>query len=360
MRCGVCHHVRQPVPPTVQPEVPLMRPISSRPHPLVSFAGALALVSIAGAAGAQGVGRSGHVLVANQQSANASLIDLATDSMRFIDVGVGPHEAVIAPSGRVGVVTIYGTQTPGNELAVIDIKSGTLRRKISLGQYTRPHGAMFMPGDESRVIVTSEATQNIVLVNLESGTVEAAIPTNAQGSHMVGVTRDGSRAWTSDVGTGAVSEMDLTNRSFVRVIPTGPRTEGIAVAPDGSAVWAGSNTNGTVAVIDPKSGSIVTTLSGFSLPYRLAISADGRTAIICDPQGNAIHIADVATRKVVWKLAALGSPRGVTIAPDGKTAFVTLADDPAVGVIDLVEKKLVRKIGVGASPDGVGFGPPAA
>ena len=114
----------------------------------------------------------GHVLVANQQSANASLIDLATDSMRFIDVGLGPHEAVIAPSGQVGVVTIYGTQTPGNELAVIDIKAGVLKRKISLGQYTRPHGAMFMPGDESRVVVTSEATQNIVVVNLESGTVE--------------------------------------------------------------------------------------------------------------------------------------------------------------------------------------------
>jgi DNA-binding beta-propeller fold protein YncE len=303
--------------------------------------------------------RRGHVLVANQQSANASLIDLATDSMRFIDVGTGPHEAVIAPSGRVGVVTIYGAQTPGNELAIIDIRAGTLTRKISLGQYTRPHGAMFLPGDESRVVVTSEATQNIVLVNVESGAVEGAIPTNAQGSHMVALTRDGARAWTSDVGTGAVSEMDLARKAFVRVIPTGPRTEGIAVAPDGSTVWAGSNTNGTVSVIETKRGTIEETLTGFSLPYRLAISADGKTAIICDPQGNAIHVADVATRKVVWRLDASGSPRGVTIAPDGKTAFVTLAADPAVGVIDLIERKLVRKIGVGASPDGVGYGPPA-
>ena len=303
--------------------------------------------------------RRGRVLVANQQSANASLIDLSTDSMRFIDVGIGPHEAVIAPSGRVGVVTIYGQQPPGNELAIIDIKAGAVKRKISLGQYTRPHGAVFMPGDESRVVVTSETTQNIVVVNIESGTVEGAIPTGATGSHMVGLTRDGSRAFTSDVGTGAVSEMDLVKKALVRVIPVGPRAEGIAVAPDGSTVWAGSNTNGTVSVIDTKTGTIIETLSGFSLPYRLAISPDGRTAIICDPQGNAIHVADVALRKVVWKLDGLGSPRGVTIAPDGKTAFVTLADDPAVGVIDLVEKKLVRKIGVGASPDGVGFGPPA-
>lgn len=322
----------------------------------LSLGAAVALISFAPAGGAQS-SRSGFVLVANQQSANASLIDLSTDKMSFIDVGVGPHEAVIAPSGRVGVVTIYGTGTPGNELAIIDIKAGTVKRKISLGQYTRPHGAMFLPGDESRVVVTSEATQNIVLVNIESGAVEAAIPTGAQGSHMVGLTKDASRAWTSDVGTGAVSEMDLEAKALVRVIPIAPRVEGIAVSPDGSTVWAGSNVNGTVSVIDTKLGSIVKTLGGFGLPYRLAISADGKTAIICDPQGDAIHIADVATQAVIWKLDALGSPRGVSIAADGKTAFVTLAADQAVGVVDLVGRRLLRKIGVGASPDGVGYGP---
>jgi DNA-binding beta-propeller fold protein YncE len=182
---------------------------------------------------AQGA-RSGHVLVANQRSANASLIDLATDSMRFIDVGEGPHEAVIAPSGRIGVVTVYGAQTPGNELAIIDIKTGTLKRRISLGEYTRPHGAMFMPGDESRVVVTSEATQRIVLVNIESGTVEGTISTGAAGSHMVAITRDGSRAFTSDVGAGAVSEMDLAKKALVRVIPIAPRRSAASHYPIGS------------------------------------------------------------------------------------------------------------------------------
>ena len=301
--------------------------------------------------------RTGYVLVANQQAASASLIDLRTDSMKFIDVGTGPHEAQISPSGRTGVVTIYGTQTPGNQLAVIDIRSGTLTRTISLDQYTRPHGVLFMPGDETRVVVTSETTQNIVLVNLAEGKVEGAIGTGAAGSHMVGLTSDGKHAYTSDVGSGAVSQMDLGTKSLVRVIPVAPRVEGIAVTPDGSTVWAGSNTNGTVTVLDGKTGATLTTLSGFAMPYRLAISPDGKTAIVCDPNGNRIHIADVAQRKVMWTLDSLPGPRGVTIAPDGKTAFVTLAGDPSVGVVDLVARRLVRKIGVGASPDGVGYGP---
>ncbi len=303
------------------------------------------------------VAKSGYVLVANQQSANASLIDLRTDSMYFIDVGDGPHEAQISPSGRIGVVTVYGTQTPGNQLAVIDIATRRVVRTISLGQYTRPHGAVFMPGDESRVVVTSEATRLIVLVNIAEGRVENIIPTQATGSHMVGVTADGKRAFTANVGSGGVSEMDLAGNKHVRAIPVAPRVEGIAVVPNGKEVWAGSNANGTVSIIDVASGAIVHTLTGFSLPYRLAISADGRTAMICDPQANKVHVADVAQRKVIWSLEGLGSPRGVTIAPDGKTAFVTLNSDRTVAVVDLTTRAILRKVAVGASPDGVGFGP---
>ncbi|MGH7460737.1 MAG: hypothetical protein ACREMA_06875 [Longimicrobiales bacterium] len=301
--------------------------------------------------------REGYVLVANQQAANASLIDLRTDNMRLIDVGTGPHEAIISPSGAIGVVTVYGTQVPGNELAIIDIKTGTVTRKISLGEYTRPHGAMFLPGDETRVVVTSEATRNIVLVNIAEGKVEGAIPTGAALSHKVGVTKDGTRAFTSNMGAGGISEMDLKAKTLVRTIPVAPRVEGVAVTPDGSMVWAGSNTNGTVSIIETKTGTVATTLTGFTLPYRIAISADGRIAIVCDPQGSKIHVADVAQRKVIWTLDGLEAPRGVSIAPDGKTAFVTLAGIPAVGIVDLTTRTMLRKIGVGASPDGVGFGP---
>jgi YVTN family beta-propeller protein len=303
--------------------------------------------------------RRGFVLVANQQSASASLIDLASDTARVISVGDGPHEAVIAPSGRSAIVTVYGIAgAPGNQLAVVDPAKGAVAKTISLGEYTRPHGAMFLPGYENRVVVTSEATQNLLVVNLAAGKVEHAIPTTAAGSHMVALTADGKRAFTSNVGGGSVSEFDLSTHSLVRVIQVAPRVEGIAVTPDGSAVWAGSNTDGTVSIIDTKTGRVAQTLTGFKLPYRLAMSQDGRTAIICDPEGDKLHIADVAQRKIAWTLDGIGSPRGVNIAPDGRTAFVTLAADETMGVVDLQTRKLTRRVKVEKSPDGVWYGPP--
>jgi len=50
---------------------------------------------------------------------------------------------------------------------------------------------------QPRVAVTSETTQNVVVVNLTSGTVEQAIATGAAGSHMIGVTADVTRSEVS-------------------------------------------------------------------------------------------------------------------------------------------------------------------
>jgi len=302
---------------------------------------------------------TGTLLVANQQSASATIIDVATQAATTLDVGAGPHETIISPDGRWGVVTIYGVAgVPGNRLAVIDLAERKVARTIDLGDYTRPHGASFLPGSSSRIVVTSETTQNVVLVDIAQGRTLASIPTKHPGSHMLGVTADGKHAFTSDISWGGVSEIDLERQAFARDLQVSAQTEGVAVAPDGSTVWLGANQAGTVSIIDTKTWTVAATLSGLGMPYRIGISPDGSTAVICDPKDDKIHIADVHKRAVVGEVASLGSPRGVKIAPDNRTAFVTLGAENAVAAIDLVDRKVLWKAPVGSSPDGVWYGPP--
>jgi DNA-binding beta-propeller fold protein YncE len=300
------------------------------------------------------------VLVANQASRSATLIDVAGGTSTNIIVGDGPHEAAILPGGQLGVVTVYGVAgAPGNQLAIIDLKSGSVARTINLGEYTRPHGVVPVPGKPNHVAVTSESTRNLVIVDVVTGTVERAIGTNAAGSHMAALPTQGSgagtRAYTANIPDGSLSELDLASGTLLRVVPVSTMTEGIAVTPDGQQVWMGSNDKGTVSVVGTAAGSTTSTISGFQFPYRIGISADGRTAVVVDPPSDAVHVVDVASKRITGRINGLASPRGVSIAADGRTAMVTSAGSASVIHVDLVAFKELRRFPVGTAPDGVAY-----
>lgn len=295
-----------------------------------------------------------EVVVANQGSQSASVLNADGNTMRHVVVGAGPHEAAVSPDGRTAVVTIYGTQIPGNQLAVIDLVGDNVVRTIDLGSYTRPHGVVFLAGTSSRVAVTSETTQNVVLVNVVNGSIEGAVPTQARASHMVAVAADGVRAFTANVIDHNVSELNLSNRTFVRSFAVPAQPEGIAVTPDGREVWVGSNATGAVTVIATQTGNVAHTFTGIVFPYRLTASPDGRLVAIVDGQGNKLHIADVAEHRLIGAVDLLG-PRGVQFSPDSKTAYVTQGGG-SVAVIDIATLRVTRSIAVQVSPDGVGVG----
>ena len=300
--------------------------------------------------------RTGVLLVANQQSADASIIDLVSGVETRLAVGQGPHETAISPDGLLGVVTVYGAQVPGNTLAIIDMRERKIVRTIDLGTFRRPHDVAFLPGSSSRVAVTSEVARRIVEVDVTTGTVTGQVETGAAGSHMLALAADGRTLFSANLGSGNISQLELGERAFVRHITVGPRPEGIAITPDGREVWVGSNEAGTVSVVDTKSGSIVATIPGLGVPYRITMSPDGKWAAVPDPEGNRVHVLDVTTRQLAGEIAVGGSPRGVDIAPDNRTAFVTLGPEGAVVTVDLQTRMVSGRHAVGTAPDGVGWG----
>jgi DNA-binding beta-propeller fold protein YncE len=295
-----------------------------------------------------------------------------------VPVGNGPHEVAVSPDGRWAVVSIYGDRAaPGHSLAVIDLAATTpfVSRVIELGEYTRPHGVAFALGG-GKLVVTSEATQRLVLVDFASGRVDTTLATNARGSHMVAVRRDGRRAWTANIQDGSVTEFDLDVRRTGRTFPAASMDEGIAVTPGGSQVWVGSNDQHIVTVIDAASTNKLATLEGFGFPYRIGISRSGRVAVVNDPVSNRIWVYEVATRKRLAEVdlskvdgikspAAAGGqpgqegagPEGVTFDPIADFAYVTLHGTNQVVALDLTQLKVTGFGPVGAGPDGIAYSP---
>ena len=339
---------------------------------LVAAACSHGVQSTAGAkAASAGASPSGTVIVANMGDNTATLLDVATKRVvATLPTGNGAHEVAVSHDGRWAVVSNYGVRgAPGNTLTVIDVPAAVVARTLDLGEFRRPHGSAFLPGD-SLFVVTSEVSKAVVVVDFKQGTVVGSIPTNHPASHMLALTADARHIYTSNVADGTVSELDVPGRKFIREFNVAPAVEGITVAPAGDQVWVGSNQAKTVTVLDPRAGSPAGTLAGFGMPYRLAVTPDGRTVVITDPPNAVVRIVDRATRqdKATVKIPADGvqataefpgspSPEGIVLSRDGRTAFVALQGTSRVAIIDIASGSITGSMPTGAGPDGIAYSP---
>lgn len=299
---------------------------------------------------------SGTLVITNKTPATATIIDVASARvLATLPTQPGPHEVVMSRDGRVAIISDYGAQTGGNTLTVIDVPGRRVARTISLGEYRRPHGLVLLPGD-SLVVVTSETNKQLLVVRVASGDIVNAIPTLQNGSHMVAVTANGTRAWTGNIGSNTVTEIDLVQGLALRHIAVPAQPEAINVTPDGREVWVGSNATGLLSVVETGTGAVSTAADGFGWPYRVLYSPDNSLVLLPDLRKEALRFVDRATRKELGRLALPGmGPQGIVFSPDGKHAFLSLSTGARVAVIDIATRTIVREIAAGDTPDGVAF-----
>ena len=309
---------------------------------------ALLAATVAGAQSPAGV-----LIAGNKRANTASIVDLASGrSLAELPTPPGPHESAVSSDGRWGVITGYGTQQPGNTLLILDLATHTAARTIDLGEYRRPHGIAFLPGD-SLIAVTVEANQAVLVVHRERGVVRA-IRTGEQTTHQMAVRPDGAVGYTANIRSGTISEVNFATGA-ARSLAVAPEVEGIGVTPDGREVWVGSNTAGTISIVDVAAWKVVATLDQGERPYRVTISPDGKLAAAALTVRSRIRLIDVATRREIALMEAPDNaqPVGMTWSADGKRLYVACQGINAIAEFDIEMRRLVRTIAVGDGPDGV-------
>ena len=327
---------------------------------LAAFSGLIATHAAVQPAGQRAL--SGTVVVVNQQSDSVTLIDLKTmEAYRHVAVVGGPHEAAVSPDGRSVLVTNYNKQGVGQQktLSLLALPSGDTIRTIDLGDYRAPHDVRWV--DATRVVVTSEANQALLLVNVTSGAVERVFRTEAGVSHMLALSTDRTRLYCSNMRDGSVSAFDFQTGAKIKDVKTGAECEGVGVTPDGRWVWAGNRAADTISIIDTRSLEVVKQIKSPGFPYRVQFTPDGSRALIPHAQASSLVVGDVATQTIV-KSIPLGrtkvkdpSTAGVVPHPDNRHAFVTVRNDDSMLVLDLVSGETLARVEVQSSPDGVTY-----
>lgn len=304
---------------------------------------------------------TGVLLVLNKADDTAQFIAQPSgETAATLATGDGPHEAAVSPDGRWAVAANYEDRT-ANTLTVYDAQTMETSRTIDLGESRSPHGLAFV-GDSPVLAVTCEGSGQLVLVDVESGEVEARIATEARGSHMVAVTPDGARAFVANIPDGSVSAIDLHERKLLAVIPTGPGAEGIDITPDGREVWVTNRAADSVSVIDAESLRVIETVACAGFPIRCKATPDGERVLVSCATAGELAVFDRASREQTQRVSVLDKgegddlgPIGVLITPDGTHAFVANSSRREVVVIDLGTLGVIDRIETGNVPDGLAF-----
>jgi len=323
-----------------------------------------------------GLTNADTLVVLNKAEATASLIDLDSgDVVATLPTGNGPHEAATSPDGRLVVGCNYGNrENPGSSLTVIDVAAARVVKTIDLGEYRRPHGVQWL-AEGKRVAVTVEGNKALLVVDVAAATVERAIDTDQDVSHMVVLAPDGSRAFVANIGSGSMTVIDLIKGERIANVVTGEGAEGIDITPDGREVWVTNRAADSVSVIDAKTLAVVHSLESPTFPIRAKFTPDGGKVLVSHARSADIAVIDVETRKELRRISMQkGSvdnegklfgdqfgessiPIGVVMDPSGKRAWVALAGSDLIPELDLTTWQITRVLKAGREPDGMTYSP---
>jgi YVTN family beta-propeller protein len=213
----------------------------------------------------------GQLVVSNEETAEVSLVDVASGTVRArVPVGREPEGVTTQPDGKL----VYVTSEAEGKVTVIDPRAAKAVADIPVG--LRPRGIAFTP-DGARAFVTNESDATVTVIDARAKRAAGRISLATQGDGMpprpmgVALSPDGHRLYVTAGRAGSVAVIDSATSHVLRMIPdAGARPWGIAVGRDGTLYTANGPSN-DVSVIDPDRGRVLARIAVGRGPWGIAI-----------------------------------------------------------------------------------------
>jgi YVTN family beta-propeller protein len=297
-----------------------------------------------------------------------SIVDPVTlKILARVPVGEDPHEVVAAPDGKTAYVAIYGGGA-FHEINVIDLVNYKALPNIDTRPLYGPHDLVFING---KVWFTAEGSKAIGRYDPASGKLDWSMGTGQDRTHMIHVTADARKIYTTNMASGTVSILTDSliqpgpnappnaqpRRDWMQdVIPVSRGSEGFDVMPDGKTLWTAASSDGAIWVIDLVGKKVKTKIDAKAMgANRLKFTPDGKLAFISSLSTGDVFIYDTKTMKEVKKLSVGHGAAGILADPDGTRVFVACSPDHYVALIDTKTLEVTGRLDVGRVPDGLAW-----
>ena len=301
------------------------------------------------------------LLVVNQGDQSLSIVDPGSGKQvgKIKTHGIRGHEVIASPDGRLAYVPIYGDSgvgqpgSSGQTIEVIDLAMQKIVNTIDLGRPVRPHCAKFAP--DGFMYVTAELDNAVDIIDPQSQKRIASIATERPEAHMLAVTKDGKRAYTSNVGSGTVTVLDLVHRKPITVIAVADIAQRISLSADDRWVFTADQKKPRLAVIDTKSNTVSSWISLPSVGYGTAPTTDGRWLLVTMPSASQVAVVDLKQMKVVRTVPVGARPVEILLRPDQQIAYISCMGAGEVAVIDLHKWEVSQTIKTAPGADGLAW-----
>jgi DNA-binding beta-propeller fold protein YncE len=310
------------------------------------------------------------LLILSKTNHTLAIVDPASlKVLQRVPVGPDPHEVVASPDGRTAYVSNTGSGS-FHELSVIDLTAQKALPGIDTAPLLGPHGLAFVGG---KVWFTAQGSKSIGRYDPATARVDWAMGTGQDRTHMLHVTADEKKIYTTNVDSSTVSILEnlllpppvpatgvlppgaQPRMDWVQtVIPVAQNSEGFDVSPDGRELWTASPT-GALSIIDLAAKKVTTTLDA-KLPgaLRMQFTPDSRRVLMVSVRTGDLVVYDASSREEIKRLN-IGRGAAILMDAEGARAFVSCTPDNYVAVIDLETLEVTGRLDVGGRPDGLAW-----
>jgi len=284
-----------------------------------------------------------------------------------IPVGVDPHELVASSDGKRAYVCIYGGGSL-YELNVIDLVAQKPLPNIDTRPLFGPHDITFING---KAWFTAEGSKSIGRYDPATKKLDWSMGTGQDRTHMIYVTPDGRKIYTTNISSGTVSIFVDTliqpgrtappnakprQEWMHTIVPTARGSEGFDVSPDGKELWTAASEDGTISIINLETKKPAAKIDAKVFgANRLKFTPDGKQVFISSLQTGELTILDTKSYSEIKRLKLGRGAAGILMDADGSRAFVACSPDNYVAVVDLKTLEVTSHLDVGGVPDGLAW-----
>ncbi len=309
--------------------------------------------------------RKTHVLKVTTKPIAATVIVTGPDGQA--QTAQSPFTAVVAEGDTTFKITAPGWADQAETISITADTQVTRwlnppeqlhHKRYETKTGSNPKQVAFTP-DSKEMWVTLLGARGLQIFETATGNLATTITLGTKGGAVeVIFTRDGKRAYASQMETATVYEIDTVSKKVLRQFATGGNwTKVLALSSDEATLYAANWVSSDISVIDLRSGMLTKKIPTVKTPRGLSLTPDGLRMYVAGFDGGEIERIDLATDTKTILFRTGGAMRHMAFDVKTNRIFADDMGEATAYVVDLTTEKVSTLAKTDSHPNTIDLSP---